>query len=73
MTLAIVALIYFRMLSARVARDCVPSAEIALRCQVVRVCKVPGSVSAVSPSGFAAEIDHAPEAFFELLVDLGLG
>jgi hypothetical protein len=49
------------------------SGEITLRCQVVRLLKVHGSAAAIMASGFGAEIDYAPEAFFELLVDMGLG
>jgi len=47
--------------------------EIPLRCRVVRVRKSHGSTSSVIPAGFGAVIEYAPEKFFDLLIEMGLG
>ena len=47
--------------------------EMTLRCRVARLRRIHSSAAVVIPSGFGAEIDYAPEAFFDLLVDIGFG
>ncbi len=49
------------------------SGEITLRCRVARLRKSHSSAAAIIAAGFGVEIDYAPEAFFELLVEMGLG
>jgi hypothetical protein len=52
------------------SEDC--SGEIALRGRIARLRKSHHAAMAIIPSGFGVEIDYAPEAFFELLVEMGL-
>lgn len=47
--------------------------EIPLRGKVCRLRFSHRSAAAVVSGGFAVEIDGAPEAYFQLLVQLGLG
>jgi hypothetical protein len=49
------------------------SGEVSIRCRVARLRNSHGSAAAVIPAGFGVVIDYAPEAFFDLLVDIGLG
>jgi hypothetical protein len=39
-------------------------------CRVVRTHRVPGTLSAVMPSGFAVRITNAPEDYFQLVATL---
>lgn len=47
--------------------------EISLHCRIARLRKSHSTAAAVIPAGFGVEIDYAPEAFFELLVEIGVG
>jgi hypothetical protein len=47
--------------------------EIVIRGRVARLSKTHRAVRIVAPSGFGMTVESAPEAFFDLLVQLGLG
>jgi hypothetical protein len=47
--------------------------EIHLKGRVARLRRSHRSAAVVLPGGFGVELDSAPEAFFALLVSLGLG
>ena len=46
--------------------------EIVVRGHVARLQRTHRSVAVVTPAGFGLMVDHAPEAFFQLLIKLGL-